>query len=54
MRKRKIKFVLEIIKMASEEAQQYKDENDFCRGVAFAYRSVVNLFKDYGGIERRD
>ena len=44
----KLKEVLEIIKLSSEEAQEYKDENDFMRGSAFAYRCVLNLFKEFG------
>ena len=40
--------VLEIIKLSSEEAQEYKDENDFMRGSAFAYRCVMSLFKEFG------
>ena len=41
-----LKEVIEIIEFSSEEAQEYKDENDFMRGVAFAYRCVLNLLKD--------
>ena len=44
-------FVVEMIKEASKEAQEYKDANQFCRGVAFAYRCVLNMLKDFGGIE---
>ena len=44
----KLKEVLEIIKFSSEEAQEYKDENDFMRGSAFAYRCVMSLFKEFG------
>lgn len=44
----KLKEVLEIIKLSSDEAQEYKDENDFMRGSAFAYRFVLNLFKEFG------
>lgn len=44
----KLKEVLEIIKFSSEEAQEYKDANDFMRGSAFAYRCVLNLFKEFG------
>lgn len=44
----KLKEVLEIIKFSSEEAQEYKDENDFMRGTAFAYRCVMSLFKEFG------
>lgn len=40
-----LKEVIEIIEFSSEEAQEYKDENDFMRGVAFAYRCVLNLLK---------
>lgn len=43
-----LKEVLEIIKLSSEEAQEYKDENDFMKGTAFAYRCVLNLFKEFG------
>ena len=44
-------FAIEMIKDANEEAQEYKDANQFCRGVAFAYRCVMNILKDFGGIE---
>lgn len=44
----KLKEVLEIIKLSSEEVQKYKDENDFMRGSAFAYRCVMRLFKEFG------
>ena len=43
-----LKEVLEIIKLSSEEAQEYKGENDFMKGTAFAYRCVLNLFKEFG------
>ena len=48
MNKDDLEFVIDMIKGASEEAQQYKDENDFCKGVAFAYRCVLNMFKNFG------
>ena len=41
-----LKDVKEMIKMSCEEAQKYKDENDFMRGAAFAYRCVWSLLKD--------
>ena len=44
----KLKEVLEIIKEYSEEAEQYKDESEFESGIAFAYRLVINLFKEFG------
>ena len=44
----KLKEVLEIIKEYSEEAEQYKDESEFESGTAFAYRLVLNLFKEFG------
>lgn len=43
-----LKEVLEIIKEYSEEAEQYKDESEFESGIAFAYRLVLNLFKEFG------
>lgn len=43
-----LKEVLEIIKLSSKEAEEYKNENEFMRGTAFAYRCVLNLFKDFG------
>ena len=43
-----LKEVLEIIKLSSEEAEEYKNENEFMRGTAFAYRCVLNLFKEFG------
>lgn len=43
-----LKEVLEIIKFSSEEAEEYKNENEFVRGTAFAYRCVLNLFKEFG------
>ena len=43
-----VKEILEIIQESSDEAEQYKDENDFMRGSAFAYRCVLNLFKEFG------
>lgn len=43
-----LKSVLEIIKLSSKEAEEYKDENEFTRGTAFAYRCVLNLFKEFG------
>lgn len=43
-----LKEVLEIIKEYSEEAEQYKDESEFESGIAFAYRLVINLFKEFG------
>ena len=43
-----LKEVLEIIKESSNEAEQYKDESEFERGTAFAYRLVLNLFKEFG------
>lgn len=42
-----LKEVIEIIEMSSEEAQEYKDENEFMRGVAFAYRCVMSWLKDF-------
>lgn len=44
----KLKEVLEIIKEFSDEADQYRDEGEFERGSAFAYRCVLNLFKEFG------
>lgn len=44
----KIKEILEIIQEFSDEAEQYKDEGEFERGSAFAYRCVLNLFKVFG------
>lgn len=44
----KLKEVLEIIKEFSDEADQYRDEGEFERGSAFAYRCVMNLFKEFG------
>lgn len=41
-----LKDVKEMIKMSHEEAQEYKNENEFMRGVAFAYRCVWSLLKD--------
>ena len=32
----------------AKEAEEYKNENEFMRGTAFAYRCVLNLFKDFG------
>ena len=43
-----LKEVLDIIKFSSEEAEEYKNENEFMRGTAFAYRCVLHLFKDFG------
>lgn len=43
-----LKEVLDIIKFSSEEAEEYKEENEFMRGTAFAYRCVLHLFKDFG------
>ena len=40
--------VIEIIKLSSEEAEQYKNEGDVNKGMAFAYRCVLNLFKEFG------
>ena len=44
----KVKEILEIIKEFSDEAEQYKDESEFESGSAFAYRCVMNLFKEFG------
>ena len=44
----KLKEVLEIIKESSDEAEFYKDESEFESGAAFAYRCVLNLFKEFG------
>ena len=44
----KVKEILEIIQESSDEAEQYKDESEFESGVAFAYRCVLNLFKEFG------
>ena len=46
MSENSLKEVIEIIKFSSEEAQEHKDENEFMRGVAFAYRCVMSLLKD--------
>lgn len=43
-----LKEVLEIIQEFSDEAEQYKDEGEFESGAAFAYRCVLNLFKEFG------
>jgi len=43
-----LKEILETIQEYSGEAEQYKDESEFERGVAFAYRCVLNLFKEFG------
>lgn len=43
-----LKEALEIIKFSSEEAEEYKNENEFMRGTAFAYRCVMDLFKEFG------
>ena len=43
-----VKEILEIIQESSDEAEQYKDESEFERGTAFAYRFVLNLFKEFG------
>ena len=44
----KVKEILEIIQEFSDEADQYRDEGEFERGSAFAYRCVLNLFKEFG------
>ena len=44
----KLKLVLEIIQDSSDEAECYKDESEFESGAAFAYRCVLNLFKELG------
>ena len=44
----KLKEVIEIIQEFSDEADQYRDECEFNRGSAFAYRCVLNLFKEFG------
>ena len=43
-----VKEILEIIQESSDEAEQYKDESEFESGSAFAYRFVLNLFKEFG------
>ena len=43
-----LKEVLETIQEFSDVAEQYKDESEFERGTAFAYRLVLNLFKEFG------
>ena len=47
-REEKLKEVLEIIKDSSDEAEFYKDKSGFESGAAFAYRCVLNLFKEFG------
>ena len=44
----KVKEILEIIQEFSDEAEIYKDEGEFESGAAFAYRCVLNLFKEFG------
>ena len=44
----KLKEVLEIIQEFSNEADQYGHEGEFESGEAFAYRCVLNLFKEFG------
>ena len=44
----KLKEVIEIIQESSDEAECYKDESEFESGAAFAYRCVLNLFKEFG------
>lgn len=43
-----LKEILETIQEYSGKAEQYKDESEFKRGVAFAYRCVLDLFKEFG------
>lgn len=49
---KEVEEVLEIIKDSNEEANEYQDESEFNRGMAFAYRCVLNLFKEFGIGER--
>lgn len=44
----KLKEMLEIIQEFSDESDRYRDEDEFERGAAFAYRCVLNLFKEFG------
>lgn len=46
-----IDFVIEMIKDSSAEMEQYKNESEFNRGAAFAYRCVLNMLRNEGWIE---
>lgn len=46
-----IGFVIEMIKDSSEELEELKHKNQFCRGAAFAYRCVLGMLRNEGWIE---
>lgn len=49
--RKKLKFALEVIIMSSDEMEENKDESEFIKGAAFAYRCALGALKDYGGID---
>lgn len=48
MLRRRLKLTLEEIVMMSDEMQECKEESEFCKGAAFAYRSVLLALQNEG------
>ena len=47
---KRLKLALEEIVMMSDEMQECKEENEFCKGAAFAYRCVLLALQNEGKV----
>lgn len=47
---KRLKLTLEEIVMMSDEMQECKEESEFCKGAAFAYRCVLLALQNEGKV----
>ena len=47
---RKLRLAIEEIVMMSDEMQECKEESEFCKGAAFAYRCVLLALQNEGKV----
>lgn len=50
MLRKRLKLAIEEIVMMSDEMQECKGESEFCKGAAFAYRSVLLALQNEGKV----